>query len=319
VPSTKLAPILETIWPVYYAYDTLAANAQNRFRRGAVAVYCLSGFAVTVAIGQYLFLPTIRSVVALEVLAMVAALLLLAISHGRQWKRQWLTKRYAAEQLRIRMYLAVVPAQGGGSSKRGSSSLDPSNTLPFYNQLGAMLPADAEKAMRESALANCVVEDVEALKKWLCKGWLASQILFHEKADIRHRHASMIARRITYGLFALTLVAAMLHALGMGHSVPHDGHLRGSLATDMIVFLSIALPAIASAVHAISDLLDHERIAARSAGMAKLLDHLATEVKEATTLDQVGNLARRTEQVMAIENFEWLAALMFRQPPHAPV
>ena len=77
VPREKLAPILTILWPVYYRYDADAARSQNWFRRGAVAVYCLSGLAVAVAIGQLLFVPAANPLVALEVLAMVAALLLL--------------------------------------------------------------------------------------------------------------------------------------------------------------------------------------------------------------------------------------------------
>lgn len=313
VPASKLEPILNVLWPAYFGYDTEAARAQRRFRRGAVAVYCLSGCAVTVAIGQFLFLPTIQAVVALEVLAMVVALFLLSMSHRHHWKRHWLTNRYAAEQLRIRMYLVVVPSQGEGSA------VDPSSTLPFYNQLGADLPADAEKAMKDSRLAECALDDVETLKNWLGEGWIASQIGFHMNAVRRHKRASRSARRMTISLFALTLIAATLHALGLGHIVFSEGHMHSTSTTNLIVFLSIALPAIASAVHAISDLLDHERIAVRSDGMLRILSHLATEIRKATKLDQIRDLARKTEQVMAIENFEWLAALMFRQPPHTPI
>jgi hypothetical protein len=313
VPASKLEPILGTLWPVYFGYDAEAARAQRRFRRGAVAVYCLSGCAVTVAIGQFLFMPTFHVAISLEVMAMVAAMLLLSMSHRQQWKRQWLTNRYAAEQLRIRMYLAIVPTQGEGAA------MDPSSTLPFYSQLGAGLPADAEKAMHASCLKACAVEDADALKKWLCEGWIASQIRFHRNAIRRHKRASLNARRATIGLFALTLIAAMLHALGLGHAVFLNGHLHTTLTTNLIVFLSIALPAIASAVHAISDLLDHERIAVRSEGMARILELLAAEIQAASRLEQVRELARRTEQVMAIENFEWLAALTFRLPPRTPI
>ncbi len=318
IAAARLAPILGVLWPVYHRYDAEAAKSQLRFRRGAVAVYCLSGLAVAVAIGQLLFLPAIHQVVALEVLAMVAALLLLAASHRRQWKREWLTNRYAAEQLRMRMYLAVVPRQGDGWARAGSA-MDPSETLPFYSQLGAKLPADAEEAMRQASVTDCAVEDVSMLKAWLGEGWIASQALFHRGAARRHQRATRQARWTTIALFALTLVAAMLHALGLGHSMALDGGMRSSSAANFILFLSIALPAIASAVHAINDLLDHERIAVRSAGMAEILDRLATEIDGAQTMEQVRDLTRRTEQVMAIENFEWLAALTFRQQPHAPV
>ena len=317
IPRHKLTPVLEILWPVYHRYDTEAARAQNWFRRGAVAVYCLSGLAVAVAIGQLLFVPTANPLVALEVLAMVAALLLLALSHRRQWKRQWLTARYAAEQLRSRMHLALVPRTGDGAGCEGSA-LDPCQMLPFYSELGAKLQADVEEAMRHASLADCAVEDVAMLKAWLSDGWIASQIKFHQGAAGRHQRATQQARWTTIALFALTLVAATLHTLGFGHHISASGHLQSSWAANLIVFISIALPAMASAVHAINDLLDHERIAVRSAGMAEILGRLGTDIRAAESLEQVRELARRTEQVMAIESFEWLAALTFRQPPHTP-
>lgn len=318
VPDDKLARILDALHPAYYGYDAKAALAQRRFRRGAAAVYCLSASAVMVAIGQLLFAPALQAAVALEVLAMAAALLLLIEGHRRQWKRRWLENRYAAEQLRIRMYLSVVPPRGDAPPGEGEA-LDPSDMLPFYNQLGAKLPGDAERAITDSRLAGCAVENLPVLKNWVGDGWIASQISFHEKTARRKRRSARMARRATIGLFALTLIAALLHAGGFGHRGPYEGPIQNTLATSLIIFLSIALPAIASAVHAINDLLDHERIAVRSDGMASILGHLSNEIKEARTVDQVVDLARKTEQVMAIENFEWLAALMFRQPPHAPV
>jgi len=318
IPAARLAPVLQILWPVYYHYDAKAAGAQRRFCRGAIAVYCLSGVAVAVAVGQLLFMPAIHQVVAFEVLAMVAALLLLVLSHRRQWKRDWLTNRYAAEQLRLRMYLAVIPRQDDGSSGSGQG-MDPSTTLPFYSQLGAALPEDVEKAMRWEGLAGCAVSDVAMLKTWLGEGWIADQARFHRGAAVRHQRAARRARRITVAVFTMTLIAATLHALGLGHGLPCAGHLQDSWTASLVLFLSITLPVLASAVHAINDLLDHDRIAVRSTGMAELLDRLAKEVARALTLEQVRDVARRTEQVMAMENFEWLAALTFRQQPHAPV
>lgn len=317
IPPVKLEPILSILWPVYHDYDAKATKSQRRFRAGAVAVYCLSGLAVAVAIGQLLFMPAIYPVVAAEVLAMVLALLLLTASHWFHWKQKWLTTRHIAEQLRMRMYLAVVPPQDASLSHHGVV-VDPSKTLPFYNQLGATLPTTAEAAMQDPRLADCVVENMTALKTWLGWGWITSQVKFHRGAARRHRRAGRIARWTTIGLFAITLVAATLHALGLGHSVLPNGHLESNLLAHWIVFLSIALPAMASAVHAINDLLDHERVAVRSEGMAEVLDRLAAEVVAVQTLEQIHDLARRTEQVMAIESFEWLTALAFRQPPHTP-
>lgn len=316
ISPAKLAPIQEILWPVYYDYDAKAAKWQRRFRTGAVAVYGLSGLAVAVAIMQLLFMPAAYKVAAFEVAAMVLALVLLTVSHRWHWKWQWLTTRYTAEQLRMRMYLALVPLPINAPPHQGLTG-DPSKTLPFYSQLGATLPADAETAMRDSRFAGCVVGDLAALRTWV-GGWIASQVEFHRGAARRHRRASRIARWTTIGLFAITLVAATLHAFGLGHRLLPDGHLEGSPVAHLIVFLSIALPAIASAVHAINDLLDHERVAVRSEGMTELLERLATELAAAQTLEQIRDVARRTEQVMAVESFEWVTALTFRQPPHAP-
>lgn len=317
IPDEKVKPILDWIWPVYWQYDMRAVKAQRRFRCGAMTVYALSALAVVVAIGQFLFMPAIPQVVALEVLAMIAALTLLIVSHRRQWKRDWLTNRYVAEQLRIRMYLAVVPRQANGLS-HGGAATDPSKALPFYSQLGVKLPADVEETVRHVSLAACVVEELPKLKTWLGQGWIGSQARFHKGAADRNQRATRRARWATIALFSVTLIVAILHTFGVGHGCSSDGHLRCSLATSAMLLLSIALPAIASAVHAINDLLDHERIAARSDGMARILDGLAQDVQNAKTIEEVLEVAQRTEQVMAIENFEWMAALAFRKQPHAP-
>ena len=80
----------------------------------------------------------------------------------------------------------------------------------------------------------------------------------------------------------------------------------------LITFLAIVLPAWGAAVHAIANLLEHDRMAARSKKMSDVLAAAAGRAEEAATLDELRLEVALAEQLMAAENQEWLVSLSFR-------
>jgi hypothetical protein len=66
-------------------------------------------------------------------------------------------------------------------------------------------------------------------------------------------------------------------------------------------------------VHAITVLLNRERIADRSHRMARALQRIAEHAERAASLDELREHAIRAEEVMATENLEWWISLSFRE------
>jgi hypothetical protein len=282
IEEACIKPVLDHLLPRYTEADETAIRYQRAFNRAAAAVYCLSALAVSVAVVQLLFVPELHQLIVIEVLAMLAALILIYVGRRGQWKYKWLNARHLAERIRGTMYTSVI------SGKHASGRPDPSAGLRFYRGLDEQLMQRTREAVSHEQLRHCQCDNVEAV-------------------------------RVTMALlFVATLPAPTVHTAGVGHGA-HEGYVTAGLAVGLVsILFTIALPAWASALHGINDLLDRERIATRSQGMAAVLREQAEQAASAETIEDLREIAAYVEWLSATENHEWLISLGFRRPPPVP-
>jgi hypothetical protein len=113
---------------------------------------------------------------------------------------------------------------------------------------------------------------------------------------------------LTRALFVATLLFATIHML-FGHA------LHGAIGR-WITLLAIVLPAAAATLHSIERFFHYERTADRSEQMARQLRQLADRMQAAETDDEVRQVVRAVDALMAREVDEWWVAGNLHRPGH---
>ncbi|MGI9175876.1 MAG: hypothetical protein ACR2GR_11220 [Rhodothermales bacterium] len=306
LPGDVLAPVLERILPHYIRADQLAVRYRDLYKFAARGLFVLAAFAVTVVVAQVLFFPHQLGLIAFEILAMVLAVLLLRMSRHEAWHEKWLHDRHLAERLRMALFTALVQPVT-------SPAAPPNALFPFYRDPDSWVASAYTWIVEESAPPSPSADDLPALRRFLIDGWIGEQAAWHASNAERKAHAAHRAHRLGLLFFGVTLTMAALHLLGVGHGEPGHGLTAWVLLGLVITFLAIVLPAWGAAVHAITNLLDRERIAERSRRMTQVLARLQTRAEEADTLDDLREVAQQAEHIMATENAEWWISLSFRE------
>jgi hypothetical protein len=190
----------------------------------------------------------------------------------------------------------------------------------IYGGIDKELLKQIEDALAHPDLQTACADQsaLPALRDLIVNGWIDDQAGWHGRTAARKLKKSKWLERGVQLLFGITLIAALMHATGIGHETGEHGAEGQSRLGQIIVLLTIALPACASSLHGIKDLLDYERLAHRYEHMQGLLKHAAAEARNATTMDELRSAVIAAEEIMVIENGEWLVSLGFRQLPPAP-
>jgi hypothetical protein len=336
LPRESLKSIEQNLLPLYARADLMAAAYQRLYLFGAKALFRLSAFAVSIAVLQLLFFPLANWLIAFEVLAMLAAVLLLRVSRVEVWHEKWLNDRHLAEWLRTVTFTALL-----GDHHRGSST---ATKFPFYEGPDQWF-VDAFQGLVARVKSETPAIEFKALKHHLVEEWIAGQAAWHARNAHRKHKSAHLYHWAGVACFCVTLVMATLHMFGFGHDDhddhdatiaqhdhedvdPHaDGHeddseTRADPVTEYnrlgdlslwISFLAVALPAWGASIHAIASLLEHARIAERSKRMAEVLERIAERARRTTTIETLAKEICIAEELMAAENHEWVVSLKFRE------
>lgn len=319
--ADAVVAIASHIIPHQVRADRLSAHYQS-LREAAKQIWpTLTALAVTLMGFQILFLPNWYWLAWGEVAILAICAVAFRISLHEAWHDKWRNNRRLAESLRIATYSSGVAfAQDATSnSARKFSPGEVRNPLPFYHPGQTWLVSAVKRLSywkrQQAAPGIDWDEDTEKVAKYLAANWIDSQAEHHFKTAKRHHnHAGrfLLQRRILIGVI---VAVALLHALGIGHSHEPHGHVSVFFRFDLwVAFATVALPAWAAALHALSSMEDHERLAARSKRMAALLNDLAARVRSATSLSQLKKLVAEAEWLFDLETREWAESLSDRLP-----
>ena len=303
-----LGPLIQILLPHYARADQLAARYQALYTTAARWLYGLAAVAVTIPVLQILFFPDQSWIIGFEVLALIVILALLEIGRHDAWHDKWLQDRHLAERFRTAMFMVLVDVAG----PRRAQPLE--RFLPFYDAVGAWVAHVAARLSREASQHRCGVDQVEPLRDFVLRAWIDGQTEHHRSSVERHRGLSRRAHRIGLVLFLVTLVAASLHAVGIGHVEDTREFSAWGVLGFTLIALSIALPAWGVAVHAINSMLDRDRISARAESMSRILRHqIARDIEQAGSFEELRDAVGRAGELLLRENYEWLTSLAFQE------
>ncbi len=286
------------IVPYFVRADFLAARVQRWFQVMSAAIYLLAAAAVTVVATQVIFAHKQTRIVVAEAALLVVLLVAPLITRRRRVLDRWISYRFLAERLRSSYFLALA-----GTGDRSDRPRRPTY-LPDPSE------AWIRRALTEVTGRRPDIHigrpDVVALRGYLGEHWIGGQIRYHREAAGRQGTWEGRLFLATGLLFGITLIAAVLHVLNIG-----ENSRQGVPWADVIVVVSICMPAIGAAVHGIRSQAQFRRQCERYTRMANLLEQIKTDMDQAQSLAQIREVAAETERLMREENSDWFGVMRF--------
>ena len=308
LPNDCIEPLIDMILPQQIRADRLAIRYQNLYTATARWLYRLAAIAVSIPVLQVLFFPHQPWIIVFEVLTLLIILVLLDVGRSEAWHEKWLQDRHLTERLRTALFAAALNV----SDSKHDISLVP--IVDFYGKIGGWTNNVVTRLTRQASVYRCQIDSIEPIKTFLAEAWIGRQLKYHDDKSSDQEHLTHGAHRIGLVLFVVTLIAASLHALGIGHAEDLTTLTIWVGIGFALAALSIALPAWGVAVHAIDSMLERERMAARSTGMARILRYeVMRDIEDTTSFESLRETVGRVAELMSRENYEWLTALAFHK------
>jgi hypothetical protein len=233
----------------------------------------------------------------IEFLLITAILVIIYRGRRKAWHQRWLKYRQLAERLRQDSFLAPL----------GCSLLKPRETAHFG--------ADPNRGWVD-AMFHSITRDIGMAPGSVDTGYLLAvgelmdkvlkgQIRYHELNHERMEKLNHRLHRVGTGLFAITLVACVVHVAVAGEAA-------------WLLMLATAPPALGAALYAITSQGEFARSADRSQAMEHELTQLRTIDLPAAlkagsqTFEELRKVARSVAEVMISETNDWNIVFKYR-------
>lgn len=302
VSETMQAAIQHRLPQHVYA-DHLALRHQALHLRSTIAIIVFAALAVSAAAIHLLAFPHSYWIIGFEIAFMIGAAVLLRVSLRENWHEKWLYDRYLAERLRSLMF-----REGLGHPPTEPNSIR--DLLPFYEGPANWVDIVLRDESHSHAPAGTSANPAD-IRRFLNEAWIGSQSKWHLKNKGKKERAHRKFHRASFTLFTLTLLSAVLHWFHVGHE---NSAIQMHGLPELIAILAVTLPAWGGALHGIAHLMDYSGIAKRSERMHLELGKLAYEMDRAESISTIGDIAKRADELMAMENLEWMMTLAHRKP-----
>jgi SMODS and SLOG-associating 2TM effector domain 1 len=286
--------VADWIFPYFIRADILALRHQRRFRRLSWLIFALAAAAVAVVAVQANFAPAHDGLALIEVAFLLALLIILQVNRRWHLHDQWISCRFLAERLRSCYFLALA----GTGDRRGR----PRRLTYLSDSTEAWIERALIEVSARRPDLDVAASPVIALREYLNRHWIESQISYQLKTSAQQRTFDDRLVRATEALFLLTLVAACIHIFG--------SHLL-AFWEELLVVLSITVPAVGAALHGFGTQRQFRRHFERYQRMAGVLAQVKVEMADATGLEQVQKVAAATEEIIREENSDWFGVMRF--------
>jgi hypothetical protein len=279
------------VHPHFVRADILSLRFQALFLRLTEGLFAAPTLAVWVIAAQLQFNLT-SDIAWIEVALLALALAIVGAGRRLRLQRRWLAYRFLAERFRSAFFLALA---GLGDRQEGIERLDTAGSSEEWLRRAFGEVWNARPRFSTPA-------DFERLRSFLATGWLSDQVQYFRKAADQHqrRHRGFVI--IIAVLFLLTIVAAILHSLRLGHG-EHSG--------DLVSMLSLTLPALGAALSGLAAQREHHRHAERYQWLTDTLAAAQRRMQMAPDVRSLQKIAAEAELVLLDENRDWFGVMRF--------
>jgi len=310
----------EHVLPPMVRHDLEAQHFQGRHQFILKFIYSTAAAVIGLVICQALFFPSAVWLIWGEVLALAVMLYLQRQDRVGRYHGRWMEARYLAERLRCSLFTWAV---------RDEQAIRRRAHAP--RSFLADLERDKiwDTVLEEVDLSNKPTIDPEEegdeLRAYLASHWLEPQRAYQLKSA--HRNHSKMARLERMGLtfLIITIVAAVLHALGVGHYTPLMGpwdlfaypedkcKVTAFTIGNVLVVLAILLPAISAAANAIKGSLEYHKLALRAHQVADGIKRLEADLEAASNGDALKEVVDNAEDLFLAEHEEWFSLVTHKE------
>lgn len=288
----EIADVCSRFVPVLIKADLLSLRCRRLYSWVGAALYWFSALAVLTVAVQTLFFAHLHKLLYLEVCFMAIILILLTASRRLHWQERWIDYRFLAERLRAGLFLRI----SGICIER---PVPPAYMSLSHSQDDWMVSAFAWVWNQVRRLPN---QHQAGLRRFIKSAWVDDQAIWYRSMSnhLGRRHRLLAVQG--YVLFALTLVAGLLHAL----------HISPSLSETLALF-AIALPAIGSALAGIREHRDIHKNSARYGEMARHLENIGQEMELAENAAEFSEALNHANETMLGEHQDWRVVILFHR------
>jgi hypothetical protein len=290
--------------PFYVWASELAKRNQKLYRRAGSFVYIFSAISVaSVALATQIESLSLAAF-SVEFFLLATILVIIWMANRKRTHKNWIENRYLAERVRSATFLAVC---GGECS-----------TIYVPPYVGATDQSDDWVALAFNEIWRGVsarAPDDEKCRDYVAfirRRWIRDQIKYHRSKWKRAERVSHLLERAGHWVFALAMIAALIHIL-LG--LQHRWHAQTLEKT--LTFLAIALPAAGASIGGIRAHREYSRLAKRSRNMTTNLKRLNRRLTSVRDFDELNYLLREVEEFMMEEAQDWMMTMSFAklEPP----
>lgn len=273
--------------------DLLAVRVHRRFRNLSTAMFAMAAAAVAVVAIQTNLFPSQDWLVSLEITLLVVLLAIPLFRSRLRLHERWTSYRFLAERLRSAYFLTLA---GTGDRRH------PDQSASFSDPAVAWIERALSQIMASRPRIALTSSHVIPLRTFLSNCWIGGQAKYHYTTATRSGRWELWLRRATAFLFAITLISAVLHAIGLGPKL----HLAAGL-----VVVSLSVPAAGAALHGIGTQHEYRRHAQRGKRMVTQLTQLQYQMSRAESLAEIRHIAANVERSMREESSDWFGVMRF--------
>jgi hypothetical protein len=295
-----LGPYLEWVrtqlLPLFAEHDAAAMLHAARHRSVTRFIYITAALVVALVAAQALFLPGHAWIIWGEVLLIGGMLWRQRASTRAGDHTRWLEHRYVAERLRTGVF--TFPFRDAAGELPGPRSL----LAP-----GARNDAWARAMAQLAPKARPVVDIAAAfgpIRRLVTEAWCGDQSAYHARTGTRNHAILGQVERWGLALLLVTVAAAVLHALGVGHHTPLE---------HILTFLALVLPAVSASMNAIKHSMELHKMGLRSENMAEGLARFRAAIDTAEDPATLGARILELERFFLWEHEEWFSLLSFKK------
>jgi uncharacterized protein HemX len=163
--------------------------------------------------------------------------------------------------------------------------------------------------MTEVPIPYCRIDiPFEPVKKFFISAWINNRLKFYEKESKNSGKKFIYLTIAGEALFLLTLVLAVVHALGIGH-----WELYNIEASMILASLTISLPAFAAAIASIRVQREYLRNKERYSHIARHITSIKNEIEHVEDMTALCNLLEEMNEITLREQQDWRILFRFRK------
>jgi hypothetical protein len=304
---------LDNLMPGFVRATLLARKYQRIYIRSGIIISILSAVAVATVVIQVFFLSNVPQILWLEVGWMSIIITLLISSSYFDWRRKWVDYRLLAELLRASIYSRIVKDLQRPKYLKGDEPEWASSEIPVF--ISSFLLDDWRNWAFSWITLRRTRENAEisfgSLRSFILKAWIDDQINYYQKTSERYFFRHEFLDKAGLFLFGLTLVAAILHSTGIGHTLL-QGHPS---LPNLLTCAAIIFPAVGSSLAGIKIYREYLFNAKRYKHISNHLLEIRDEIAMAGDLKTLASLVDEAERIMLSEHMDWCEITQIRGPP----